>query len=89
MRKLSRKTLTKRITYSMLVISVICANIPYILSLFGREPVEELGIAWVTSVTVVCLGYFVRGYKDSKSEADIDYKHRRLDIYENNIESDT
>lgn len=70
MRELSRKTLTKRITYSLIIIGTIGGFIPYILSLFGREPVEELGIAWVTGVVGVILGYFVRGYKDTKSMKD-------------------
>lgn len=84
MRRLSRKTLTKRITYSLIVIGTIGGFVPYILALLGREPVEELGIAWVTSIVGVILGYFVRGYKDTKSEKEYelnvrDFERRMLD----------
>lgn len=79
MRKQSRKTLTKRITYSMIIVGCIGGYIPYILSLFGREPVEELGIAWVTGVVGVCIGYFVRGFKDTKAMKDHELEERRID----------
>lgn len=52
---------------------------PYILSFFGKEPVSELGQVWVLGIVAVCLGYFVRGFKDTKSMKDNEYRCRRLE----------
>lgn len=87
MRKLSRATLTKRITYSMIVIGTIAGFTPFILSLFERDPVTELGIAWVTGVVCTVLGYFIRGFKDTKAlkeqklnERKLEYRYGKVDV---------
>lgn len=64
----------------MLVVATISGNIPYVLSYFGKEPVYELGQVWVLGVVAVCIGYFVRGFKDSKEASDTEYRNRKLDL---------
>lgn len=67
------KTYTKRITRNLLIIGVINGTLPYVLSLCNKDPVSDLGIVWVQGVVVVTLGYFVRGFKDTKSIAESSY----------------
>lgn len=85
-RKKQTITYTKKIVSEVLVVSIISANLPYILAYLDKEPVAELGIAWVTAVVAVCLGYFIRGFKDSKSEAEHNYKMRKAGFYNNDDE---
>lgn len=73
------KTYTKRITRNVLCIGVIGGFMPYVLSMIEKDPVSELGIAWVTGVVGVSIGYFVRGFKDSKEVADDDYRKEVLE----------
>lgn len=68
------KTFTKKVTFAMLIVGTISANIPYILSFLGKDPVEPLGITWVTGVVAICLGYFIRGYKDTNAERKQDLR---------------
>ena len=67
-------TWTKNITRWLLMIGVAGGVMPYLLSLMGKEPVERLGEVWITAVVMVTLGYFVRGFKDTKSEEDMRFK---------------
>lgn len=62
------QTYTKKAVKALLVIGVINAEIPYILSFFGRDPVSELGIAWVTEVVAVILGYMCKAYHEKKQQ---------------------
>lgn len=64
--------------------------IPFALSLINKDPVYELGIAWVTEIVAVALGYFVRGFKDSKAEHEsmIEREEKRIYGYQNESERD-
>lgn len=57
-----------------MIVGIISGNMPYVLSALGCDPVESLGKVWVAGIVAVCLGYFVRGFKDTKSIADDDYR---------------
>lgn len=59
-------TWTKKITRCLLIIGVVNGTTPFILAAFGKEPCSEMGIAWVTEIVAVALGYFVRGFKDTQ-----------------------
>ena len=72
-------TWTKRITRDLLILGVINGMAPYLLSVLDKEPCTEMGIAWVTEIVTVALGYFVRGFKDSKAESDARLKEKELD----------
>ena len=52
---------------------------PYFLSVFDKQPCTEMGIAWVTEIVAVALGYFVRGFKDTKSEEDTRLREKQID----------
>jgi hypothetical protein len=75
-------TWTKQITKWLLIIGVINGMAPFVLSVFDKEPCVEMGIAWVTEIVAVALGYFVRGFKDTKESEKV-----RL-IEENSINID-
>lgn len=73
------KTYTKKLTRNVLFIGVINGTMPYILSMMDKDPCVELGQVWVMGIVAVCLGYFVRGFKDTKEIADNDYKYALLE----------
>lgn len=73
-KKRRRMTMTKRVTTALLIIGVIGGLLPYVLSMFDKQPVESMGIAWVTEIVAVCLGYFVRGYVDTNAEEKMKYE---------------
>lgn len=64
-------TWTKGITKYLLMIGVVNGTIPFILSAFDKDPCVEMGIAWVTEIVAVALGYFVRGFKDTKESEKV------------------
>jgi hypothetical protein len=72
-------TWTKQITRSLLILGVMGGMAPYFLSVFDKQPCTEMGIAWVTEIVAVALGYFVRGFKDTKSEEDTRLKEKQID----------
>lgn len=69
-------TYTKKAVKWLLIIGVINGTMPYILSFFGREPVAEIGIAWITEVVAVIIGYLIKSYSETKQEA----KQRNADF---------
>ena len=73
-------TWTKNITRYLLIIGVVNGTLPFVLSAFGRDPVSDMGIAWVTEIVAVALAYFVRGFKDTKAEQDMKFKRDRLEM---------
>lgn len=80
MTKRMGKTYTKKLTRNLLIIGTLGGFFPYILSFCGKEPVSELGQVWVLGIVAVCLGYFVRGFKDTKSMCDAKYRKERLSM---------
>lgn len=71
-----KKTYTKKIVQVVLILGIIGGMAPFILSAFGKESVAELGIAWVSEIVAVCLGYFCKAYFETKQE-----KKQRLEDY--------
>ena len=70
----NRRTYTKRAVKALLIVGVINGSVPYILSAFGREPVSDLGIAWVTGVVAVMVGYMGKAYFERKQERKQDFE---------------
>ncbi len=70
-------TYTKKAVKALLVVGVINAEVPYVLSLLGKDPVAELGIAWITEIVAVILGYMLKAYFEKKQQ-----KKQRLADYE-------
>lgn len=81
----NRRTYTKRAVKALLVIGVINGTMPFILSAFGRETASEVGIAWITEIVAVILGYMAKAYFETKQERkqDLeDYKIKEDNNYE-------
>lgn len=64
----NRRTYTKRAVKALLIIGVINGTMPFILSFFDKEPAAELGIAWITEIVAVILGYMAKAYFETKQE---------------------
>lgn len=73
-------TWTKRITRDLLIIGVIGGAMPFVLSFLDKEPCTEMGIAWVTEIVAVALGYFVRGFKDTKESEKVRLQELKMGI---------
>lgn len=63
------KTYTKKAVKWMLIVGVINGSMPFILAACGRDPVSELGIAWVTEIVAVILGYLIKSFNENKQRA--------------------
>lgn len=70
----NRRTYTKRAVKALLIIGVTNGSIPYVLSAFGREAVSDLGIAWVTGVVAVMVGYMAKAFFETKQERKQDFE---------------
>lgn len=63
------KTYTKKVVKWMLIIGAANATIPFILAAFDKNPVSELGIAWITEIVAVIIGYLLKSFKENKQRA--------------------
>lgn len=68
MNKKMMKTYSKKAVKALLVIGVLNAEVPYILALIGREPCIEMGVAWITEVVAVILGYLCKAFFETKQK---------------------
>ena len=66
--KTDKRTFTKVAVRILLIIGVINATIPYILAAFDKEPSVALGVAWITEVIAVILGYMCKAYFGKKQQ---------------------
>lgn len=67
-RKTDRRTYTKTAVKALLILGAINGTLPYLLSFLGKEPVAEMGIAWITEIVAVILGYLCKSYFETKAE---------------------
>ena len=65
---MDKKTFTKRAVKWLLILGAINGTLPFVLSAFGREPVAEMGIAWITEIVSVTLGYLLKAYFETKTQ---------------------
>lgn len=72
-------TYTKKAVKWLLVIGVVNGSMPYILSAFGKEPCVEMGIAWITEIVAVILGYMTKSFKETKESENIRIKEKSLE----------
>ena len=78
----NEKTYTKRVVKALLVIGVISAEIPFVLSAFGKDTVEALGIAWITEIVAVILGYMCKAYFETKQQRKQDLEDFKANFTE-------
>jgi hypothetical protein len=69
-KKQAEQTFTKKLVVVMLIVGVLNAEIPFILSAFGRDPVVDIGRLWITQIIAVIVGYYVKSYFGKKAEED-------------------
>ena len=78
-------TMTKKLVVVLLIIGVAGGYMPFILAAFDKEPSTDMGIAWVTEVVAVVLGYLCKAYFETKQEAKQaldEYKAKKNAEYE-------
>ncbi len=63
------KTFTKKAVKWLLIVGVINGMIPVGLAAWGRGRVAELGIAWITEIVAVIIGYLVKSFRENKQIA--------------------
>ena len=63
-----KKTLTKVAVKALLIIGVIDANIPFVLAFLEKDPCREIGLAFITEIVAVILGYMLKSYFETKQE---------------------
>lgn len=63
-----KKTFTKGAVKALLIIGVIDANIPFVLALLEKDPCREIGLAFITEIVAVILGYMCKSYFETKQE---------------------
>ncbi len=86
-RKTDRRTYTKKAVKALLILGAINGTLPYLLSFLGKEPVAEMGIAWITEIVAVILGYLCKSYFETKAERKQDLedfkaeKEQEEDLY--------
>lgn len=67
-KRYSRVTFTKCAVKWLLILGAVNGTLPFILAFLGREPVAEMGIAWITEIVAVILGYLCKSYFETKAE---------------------
>lgn len=67
-------TFTQRVISILMVVSVIWVTWSFVLATIGKEPVENLSIAIVSTLIIALLGYFVKnlGEKNSRNKYKVD-----------------
>lgn len=63
-----KKTFTKVAVKVLLIIGVIDANIPFLLAFLEKDPCREIGLAFITEIVAVILGYMCKSYFETKQE---------------------
>lgn len=63
-----RKTYTKTAVMWLLILGAINGTMPFVLSFFDKAPVDAIGIAWITEIVAVILGYLCKSYFETKQE---------------------
>lgn len=79
----NKSTFTKKKVEFLLLAGVIGAFTPYLLSAFGREPVEAIGLAWITEIVAVILGYYLKSYHETRQE-----QKQKLDNFKAGMEEE-
>ena len=78
----SRQTFTKIAVRLLLAFGLVNATMPYVLSMTGRDPVTELGTAWLAEVIGVFGIYAFKAYFETKQEAKQELENRKQDLEE-------
>ena len=66
--KLSRQTFTKRLVLMIVIFAEIDVQLTYVLAFLNREIAETLGVAIVTEILGVSIGYFAKAERHQSLE---------------------
>lgn len=70
-------TFTKKAVKWLLILGTINGMVPFLLSAMDKEPCIEIGIAWITEIVAVILGYMCKAFLETKeSEKNRIYEER-------------
>lgn len=83
------KTFTKKAVTFSLILGALGGMTPFILSFFGKESVDALGIAWVTEVFAVVIVYCCKSYFETKAEKkqELEEWEVKHDVYSGNSDN--
>lgn len=70
--KTDKRTFTKVAVRILLILGAINGVVPYLLAAFDKDPVVALGVAWITEVIAVILGYMCKAHFDKNKEREND-----------------
>lgn len=85
--KLSRQTFTKRLVLTIIIFAEIDVQLTYVLAFLNREIAETLGVAIVTEILGVSIGYFAKAYLETKAERHQNLEQAKFNAFINSDES--
>ena len=68
MKKEPKWTFSKKAVVGLLIIGAINGTLPFLLSYLDKDPVTQIGVAWITEIVAVILGYLLKSYKENKQK---------------------
>ena len=70
----NKRTFTKTAVKVILVFAVLDLQLSYILAFLGREQIAEtLSVTVATEIVAVMLGYFMKSFKETKEQEQLNY----------------
>ena len=75
-------TYSKKAVKWLLIIGCINGTMPFILSFFNRDPVVDLGRAWVIEIVAVILGYLLKSFNENRQKAKQELEDQQQDFEE-------
>ena len=81
-RKSNKLTFTKVAVIILLIFGLVNSTLPYVLAIMGREPVTDLGTAWLAEVIGVFAVYAIKAYFETKQEAKQALEDRKQEFLE-------
>lgn len=81
--KISRQTFTKRLVLTIIIFAEIDVQLTYVLAFLNREIAETLGVAIVTEILGVSIGYFAKAYLETKAERHQNLEQQKFNAFIN------
>lgn len=90
--KISKQTFTKRLVTVIIIFAEIDVQLTYVLAFLNREIAETLGVAIVTEILGVSLGYFIKAYLETKADRKQNLENAKFNAFlssnDSNIEEE-
>ena len=85
--RVSKQTFTKRLVLVIVIFAEIDVQLTYVLAFLNREIAETLGVAIVTEILGVSIGYFAKAYLETKAERHQNLEQQKFNAFINSDES--